>query len=626
MCGICGISFSDPQKPVSEGLLHDMCATIVHRGPDDEGVFAFRNTGIGMRRLSIIDLSTGHQPQFNEDGSIAIVFNGEIYNYRELRQELIKKGHRFKTDSDTESIIHAYEEFGTDCLQRLNGMFGFAIFDQRKNEIFIARDRIGIKPLYYYFDDRVFAFGSEIKPILQIEGIDRSIDAQALNLFLTYEYIPAPYSIFRRIRKLRPGHFLIYRPHEIRTEKYWDLEFHPNGRKVEDLEEELRELLRDAVRLRLVSDVPLGAFLSGGIDSSTVVGLMAGLMDRSVKTFSIGFEDQSYNELNYARLIAKRFNTEHTEFIIQPQALELVEKLVYHLDEPLGDFSIFPTYLVSKMARDYVTVILSGDGGDELFAGYDTYIADRFARKFALLPAFIRKGIVKPLVYAFPPQEQKKGLINKMRRFVEGMEYPEDLQHVRWMIFLSEADRKNLLHPDFFGNLNGTASYRFIREYFEQAKSLDRINQQNFVDLKTYLVDDILVKVDRMSMATSLEARVPFLDHRVVELSFQIPGEEKIRGGDTKVILKRAMKDLLPEEILHRDKQGFSIPIKNWIRNELRSMMLDVLDEHKIRNQGLFDYRTVNRLVDEHLRGVENHSHRLWALMMFELWHDKFAN
>ncbi|HDL19208.1 MAG TPA: asparagine synthase (glutamine-hydrolyzing) [Bacteroidetes bacterium] len=625
MCGICGVSFKSNEKKVDQSLLVRMNDTITHRGPDDQGAYADGNFGIGMRRLSIIDLSSGHQPQFNEDRSLAIVFNGEIYNYRELRDDLLVKGHKFQTDSDTESIIHAYEEYGVGCLKKLNGMFGFTIYDRKKKQLFIARDRVGIKPLYYYEDGQTFAFASEIKPILQIPGIDRSIDMEALNLFLTFEYIPSPYSIFKKVRKIPPGHFLIYRNQKIKIEKYWDVDFSRQPEQQSVSEEELRELMRDAVRLRLVSDVPLGAFLSGGIDSSTIVGLMAGLMDRPVKTFSIGFEDQSYNELNYARTIAKKFNTEHTEFIIQPDAIDLVEKLVYHLDEPLGDFSIFPTYLVSKMARDYVTVILSGDGGDELFAGYDTYIADKLANRFKKIPGFLRNGVIKPVVNLFPPQEQKKGIINKMRRFMEGMDYPEDLQHVRWMIFLSEVDRRMLFNEEVSRSVNGKETYEFIRQYFRQSQPVDRLNRQNFVDYKTYLVDNILVKVDRMSMATSLEARVPFLDHRVVEASFRIPGNLKIQGKDTKYILKQTMKDILPDEIIHRDKQGFSIPIKNWLREELRPMMQDVLHPDKLKQQGIFDSVFVNRLVGEHVRGTENHSHRLWALMMFELWYDQFA-
>ena len=623
MCGICGVSFHN--KNVPEALVKAMCDKITHRGPDEAGYFAHENFGMGMRRLSIIDLSTGTQPIYNEEHSLAIVFNGEIYNFQSIRDELKQKGHKFYTNADTEAIIHAYEEFGEESPKQLNGMFAYSIFDSLKKKLFLARDRIGIKPLYYYWDGQTFAYGSEIKTILEVPGIDRTVDVEALNRFLTFEYIPSPESIFKKIRKLPPGHWLVFENGNVIIQKYWDVpftdEFHTEG----EAKEELRSLLSDSVNLRLISDVPLGAFLSGGIDSSTIVGLMAEHMDQPVKSFSIGFEDSSYNELGYAGTVAKAFQTEHKEFIIQPDAVSMVEKLIYHLDEPFGDFSIFPTYLVSKMAREHVTVILSGDGGDELFGGYDTYVADKMAQTYRQIPGFIRKGLVEPFARALPPTSQKKGIINKIKRFTEGAAYPKDLQHVRWMIFLSEKDRAALFLPDHLENIRNGATYSLMRDYFSRAKTGDRLNQQSFVDVKTYLVDDILVKVDRMSMATSLEARVPFLDHRIVEFAFRVPGNLKIKNGETKYILKETMRDLLPEKILTRDKQGFSIPIKNWIRNELKEMMLDILSPEKIRREGFFQVEYINRLVEEHLKGKENHSHRLWALMMFEWWYDLYG-
>ncbi|RKY77064.1 asparagine synthase (glutamine-hydrolyzing) [candidate division KSB1 bacterium] len=626
MCGICGVIFFDSERQLPRHTLKQMCDTIVHRGPDDEGYYIQGAVGLGMRRLSIIDLDTGSQPIRNEDGQIWIVFNGEIYNYRELRQDLEKKGHRFYTRSDTESIVHAYEEYGDACPAKLNGMFGFAIWDNYHQRLFLARDRLGIKPLYYYLDNEKFAFGSEIKSILQLENLHKSIDFDALNNYLTFEYIPSPRTIFNEIKKLPPGHTLILQQQQIRIQKYWDVQFEVQPEQKDHHAATLRELLQDSVRLRLVSDVPLGAFLSGGIDSSSIVGLMAQLMDRPVKTFSIGFEDSSYNELDYARIVAKKFNTEHTEFIIKPNAVELVEKLITHLDEPFGDFSIFPTYLVSKMAREHVTVALSGDGGDELFAGYDTYLANRLASYYQKLPRILRANFVEPIVDAIPPTSKKKGSINMLKRFVEGAKYDPNLHHVRWMIFLSEVDRQNLLNPQITAVLTPGETYRFIEHYFSQADIPDTLNRQEFVDVKTYLVDDILVKVDRMSMATSLETRVPFLDHRLVEYSFAIPSCLKLRRFQTKYILKKAMGDLLPPQILKRGKQGFSIPIKNWIRQELRPMLLDVLSYEKLKRQGIFNADYVHRLINEHLQGVENHSHRLWALMVFELWDERYAN
>ena len=629
MCGICGVVYCDREQQVEPGLLKKMCDTITHRGPDDEGYFAHQHVGLGMRRLSIIDLATGKQPISNEDGKIWIVFNGEIYNHKSLRKELERHGHQFKTQTDTEAIVHAYEEFGENCVQKLNGMFAFAIWDQHKNQLFLARDRVGIKPLYYYFDKKRLIFGSELKSILQADDIPRRIDLQALDNFLTLEYIPAPLSIFQDIRKLAPGHTLTFRNNDIWIRNYWDVELKTNGAEPGELKTNLRDLLQDAVKIRLMSDVPLGAFLSGGIDSSTIVALMAQVMDQPVKTFSIGFEDSTYNELEYARLIAKTFKTDHHEFIIKPDAVELSDTLLKFLDEPFGDFSIFPTYLVSKMAREYVTVVLSGDGGDELFAGYDTYIADKIAKKYySRLPLGLRNGVLTKILDMIPPSSKKKGLINRAKRFVEGMKLPEDLHHTRWMIFLQEAEKELLYSRDMKSGILEGDSYKFIRNYFSNVayNGSDEINKQMYVDIKTYLVDDILVKVDRMSMATSLEARVPFLDYRFVEFAATIPGKYKLQGKKTKVILKQAMEDLLPHEILYRGKEGFSIPIKNWLKKELKPLMMDTLAPDKIKREGFFNSQYIEKLVDEHLKGAENHSHRLWALIIFGRWYDLYMS
>jgi len=624
MCGICGVFYYEKTHDVYETEIRKMCRVISHRGPDDEGVFVKNNIGIGMRRLSIIDLATGRQPISNEDNSIWIVFNGEIYNYRELRQELQNRGHKFRTNSDTEVIVHAYEEFDEECPKRLNGMFAFAIWDGRKNRLFLARDRIGIKPLYYCQDNRGVVFGSELKSILQVSHIPRRVDTEALDVFLTFEYIPSPLSIFEGINKLPPGHTLSIQDGKTRLKSYWQLPIKKNDSTEDEICNNLKELLQDAVKIRLMSEVPLGVFLSGGLDSSTLVALMSQVTDYPIKTFSIGFDDATYNELNYARAIAKRFKTEHHEFIIKPDAVELTENLLNYLDEPLGDFSIFPTYLVSKMARDYVTVVLSGDGGDELFGGYDTYIADRFARQYQRLPALMRNGIIAPLLDFIPPTSKKKGLVNKAKRFIKGTSLPEDLRHTRWMIFLSIAEKERLYSEEYKRKLKKGDSYAFIRGYFKNAGFDDPINRQMYVDIHSYLVDNILVKVDRMSMATSLEARVPFLDHRFVEFAANIPGNFKLKGNQTKYILKKAVSQILPREILTRGKEGFSIPIKNWLKGDLKPMMMEVLSPDRIREEGYFNSEYVERLKNEHLKGVENHSHRLWALMVFEMWQDKY--
>lgn len=626
MCGICGLINSERDKVVERKTIKKMCDVITHRGPDDEGIYTHQNVGIGMRRLSIIDLVTGKQPISNETGDVWIVFNGEIYNHKDIRSELLAKGHKFSTNTDTESIIHAYEEFGENCVKKLNGMFAFAIWDQRRSEVFLARDRLGIKPLYYLFDKTRLIFGSEIKSILQAGDIPKRIDLQALDNFLTFEYIPSPLSIFQDIRKLPAGHTLTFKNNEIYIKNYWDLIVDVNGIDIEEKKIELLETLQDAVKIRLMSDVPLGAFLSGGIDSSTVVALMSQVMDQPVKTFSIGFEDQTYNELNYARMVAKKFNTEHHEFIIKANALELVDSLLVFLDEPFGDFSIFPTYLVSKMARDYVTVTLSGDGGDELFAGYDTYFADQMADKYASFPKWFRRGLLEPMVNAIPPSAKKKGLVNRAKRFVEGMRLSDDLHHTRWMIFLQQLEREMLYTNEVKSGMIEKDSYKFIRDYFKivKAQTEDKVNQQMYVDVKTYLVDNILVKVDRMSMATSLEARVPFLDYRVAELAATIAGHEKLQGKKSKVILKKTMERLLPKEILYRGKEGFSIPIKNWIKEDLKPMMMDILAPDKIKREGFFNSDFVEKLKNEHLDGKQNHSHRLWALMIFGKWYDLY--
>ena len=626
MCGICGIFYKNTDRRPDIQILKRMCDSMVHRGPDDEGQVVRGSAGLGMRRLSIIDLSTGHQPISNEDDSLWIVFNGEIYNFPSLRKELESCGHRFKTDTDTETILHGYEEWGESVCHRLNGMFGFAIWDLKKKSIFLARDRIGIKPLYYYEDREKWVFGSEIKAILQCSDILKTIDPQALNNFLTFEYIPSPRSIFKEIRKLQPGHWMTLSDGEKDIRPYWRLTPEEKAWTEADAKERLRELVKDAVRLRLVSDVPLGAFLSGGIDSTTVVSQMAGLMTQPVKTFSIGFKESSYNELKYARAVAKRYNTEHHEFIVQADALDLTEKLIKHLDEPLGDFSIFPTYLVSKMARDYVTVCLSGDGGDELFAGYDTYRAHHFDRRFYhLLPKLLKNKILYPASRLLPPRDKKKGIVNSFKRFIEGTQLPKSLYHARWMTFLKDEERQQLLMPDVLSEVNPHDPYDFIHGYGQEMDMLNDVTATGYIDVKTYLVDNILVKVDRMSMAPSLEARVPLLDHRIVEFAFSLPPNLKLRSMDTKYLLKKTFWDDFPSEVQNRDKQGFSIPIKNWIRNELKCMMLDLLHEDRLQQQGLFQPAMVSRLMDEHIRGIQNHSHKLWALMVFQQWYDLYA-
>jgi asparagine synthase (glutamine-hydrolysing) len=624
MCGICGIINTEQDHAVAQADIQAMCDAIIHRGPDEEGQLVKGAVGLGMRRLSIIDLSSGQQPIYNEDRSIAIVLNGEIYNHLELRRELESRGHTFRTHADTEAVLHAYEEFGEECPNHLNGMFAFAVWDEKRHRLFIARDRIGKKPLYYYYDDKRLVFASEIKSILRVKDIPREIDPLALDNYLTFEYIPAPLSIFKNIRKLPQGHWLSLEAGRLQVQRYWRLYYRASYKAEAELAEEFVALLRDAVKIRLMSEVPLGAFLSGGLDSSAVVAMMSQTAASGVKTFSIGFDNSTYNELPYARAVANHFGTEHHEEIITPDAVGLTEKIVRELDEPLGDFSVFPTYMVSEMARKHVTVALSGDGGDELLGGYETYIAEQTARRYSRLPGWLRKGMIEPVVSLLPPTDKKKGFVNKSRRFIEGCRLPAHLQHVRWMIFLQEAEKRMLYAPGFRGQLYGHDPYGFIKHAFSACNSDVPLDQQEYVDIVTYLVDDIMVKVDRMSMAVSLEARAPFLDYRVVEFCASLPAQMRLNGKRSKYLLKESFKGILPEEILNRRKEGFSIPIKSWMKEELKPMLLEFLSPAALQKTGYFAPRHVQRLIDEHLAGRENHSHRLWALLMFQMWHNEY--
>jgi asparagine synthase (glutamine-hydrolysing) len=631
MCGICGIATPSPSEPVPAELLQAMCRTIIHRGPDDEGIFTGAGVGLGVRRLSIIDLAGGHQPLSNEDGTIWIAHNGEVYNFPELRDELIGRGHRFSTRTDTETIVHAYEEWGEDFVQRLRGMFAVALWDEKEKKLILVRDRLGIKPLYYtLLDDRTLVFGSELKAVLVHPRVKREVEPRALDFFMTLEYIPAPLSIFRGIHKLPAGHWLAYRDGRVEVKKYWDIEAAAEPergsgeRRLPEIMDRLYDLLKESVKLRLVSDVPLGAFLSGGIDSSTIVGLMRELGASPLKTFSIGFEETSYNELPYARRTAEKFSTEHEEFIIEPKALDLTETLIRQHDEPFGDFSIFPTFLVSQMSRPHVKVILSGDGGDEVFGGYEHYQAQRAA---SYGPVRLAGSLASPLVNRLPPTSKKKGAWNKLQRFLQGFDHGAENKHLRWMMFLSRKERSRLYSAAFQGQLGGIGEVREMspfREVFERMPGFDPVTAELYLDLKTYLADDIMVKVDRMSMATSLEAREPLLDHKLVEYVFGLDGRLKLHGLTTKWVFKKTMERLLPRENIYRPKEGFSIPIKHWLRGELREFMLDHLGEKRVRVSGFFNPRPVQRMIQAHLAGRKNFSHQLWALLVFEVWKENY--
>jgi len=631
MCGICGIAKTNNGEPIAASLMAAMCETLVHRGPDDQGVHTEKNIGLGARRLSIIDLEKGHQPLSNEDGTVWISHNGEVYNFPALREELLSCGHTFQTKTDSETIVHSYEEWGEDFVHRLRGMFAFAVWDGREEKLILVRDRIGIKPLYYtLLEDKTLVFGSELKAILMHPKVKRSLDPKALDLYLTLEYIPAPLSIFQNISKLPAGCLLIYKRGQTHLKKYWELDTRemPSSQasksKLNSLMDELYSLLEESVRLRLISDVPLGAFLSGGIDSSSIVGMMHELGASPIKTFSIGFEDASYDELQHARRVAEKFQTEHEEFVLQPKALELTDKLIYHLDEPFGDFSIFPTFLVSKMARDHVKVILSGDGGDELFGGYEHYQAQKLSHP--PFP-FLFRRVLNPLIRMIPPSQKKKGAWNKIRRFGQGFEHDPEHWHLRWMMFLTEKNKKSLYTPELQEAMDGIKPLYMTSPFydlFNASDHFDGLNRDFVLDLKTYLVDDILVKVDRMSMATSLETRVPILDHKIVEFAYSLPANLKLNGHTTKWIFKKTMERLLPRQNIYRKKEGFSIPIKHWLRTDLKELLLDSLNAQRIRREGLFQYEFIEKMIDRHLKQRENFSHQLWALLVFEIWRENY--
>jgi asparagine synthase (glutamine-hydrolysing) len=623
MCGIVGIVERDLSRPVAAEDLQRMVRTLHHRGPDEEGSVVFDGVGLGMRRLAIVDLATGQQPILNERGDIKIVANGEIYNFLELQKELEAHGHTFRSRaSDIEVLVHAYEQWGEGFLPRLRGMFALAIWDGRTRTLVAARDRAGEKPLYWTLTPRGLLLASEVKALLVRPEVSRELDLVALDQFLTYEYVLAPRTILKGVQKLPAAHYLRYRDGEVSVHRYWDAGAVPlrTDWKDDEAADALRTALRRAVSRQLMADVPLGAFLSGGIDSSTLVAFMSEASTQPVNSFSIGFADGTYNELPYAREVAALFKTDHRERTVLPDLGDMFEKLIVHLDEPFADVSLFPTFSVSQLAREHVKCVLSGDGGDELFGGYDTYEAQALARRLgwmgdALLPALA--GVAA----ALPPTEKKKGFVNKVKRFSAGAATaPQDLEHYRWMVYLGSRAKSRLFAPKLRDALRSADVYAPVREALGRFGQDDALNRQLYADLSLYLADDILVKVDRMSMATSLETRAPFLDGDVMDLAFSMPGHLKIRNGERKWVLKQAMRGILPDRILTRPKEGFSIPMKNWLRRELNPLMCGLLSPDRISRRGLFNASEVAALIDAHTSGRENHAHTLFPLMVFERW------
>ncbi|MGE3403281.1 MAG: asparagine synthase (glutamine-hydrolyzing) [Vicinamibacterales bacterium] len=623
MCGIAGFADLAPgphSLDVDRSRVRAMCDVMRHRGPDDDGYYVAPGVALGMRRLSIIDLATGRQPIHNEDATVWVVFNGEIYNYRELRRELERAGHRFSTSSDTETIVHGYEEWGSQVFSRLRGMFGVAIWDAPARTLLVGRDRPGIKPLYYAEAGGRLLFGSEAKCVLACPEVDRQLHAPALDHYLAYLYTPRDQSIFRGIKKLPPGHFLRVADGRVSIERYWSLptEAAFAGTEAEALDR-LEQVLGDAVTSHMVSDVPLGAFLSGGIDSSVVVALMARASGRPVKTFSIGFEEQAFDELPHARRVAEHLGTEHHEFVVRPDALDVLDRLVWHFDEPFADSSAIPTWYVSEIARRHVTVVLSGDGGDELFGGYDRYLPHPRVAAFDRLAPGIGRMAAAAMWRALPHGARGKNFLRRVARDPRG-------RYLDSITFYHADERRELLSPDIARRLGRWNAEAAFASPFAELDSLPFAAQMMAFDFATYLPEDCLTKVDRMSMAHSIESRVPLLDHQVVEFAASLPASMKIQGDRRKHLLKQLAFRLVPRELLDRPKQGFGVPIGHWFRGSLRDAFGDILGSAQTRQRGLFNYRFVDRVLEEHLAGTRDHSLRLWQLLVLELWQREYVD
>lgn len=635
MCGICGIAGVGEAARFDEGLVERMRRVLTHRGPDDAGrrLLPFSTpagpgcAGLGHCRLSIIDLAGGHQPLANEDESLWIVFNGEIYNFLALREELLARGHKFRTHSDTETILHLYEERGTDCLRELRGMFAFAIWDGRENRLFLARDRVGKKPLVYRAEAERILFASEIKSILQAPGVPREVCAEALHHYLTYGYVPHPLTMFKGILKLPPGHFILWQDGKAEVHEYWRPPFVSAPERPErEYVEELRALMEESVRLRLISDVPLGAFLSGGMDSSIVVGLMARLSNAPVKTFSIGFEEKRYDELHYARLAAKHFRTDHREFIVRPNAVEVIPALVWHYDEPFADSSAIPTYYVSRETSRHVKVALTGDAGDEGFAGYPRYRAVKIGQWFDRLPGPVRRALAGRFWGMMPVSVEQKTARRRVRRLFEALNMPPRERYVRWCAIFDDSRKFDLYSDAMRETVWKTPSSSIFNEEYDKVPGLDFLAQTTFVDFMRYIPDDLMFKVDIAAMAHGLECRAPFLDQKVIEFVGRLPARMKMRGFTQKYLLKKAFGGMLPREIVRRPKMGFGVPVSDWFRGELREYLRTVLLDAQTLRRGYFRPESVRQLVDEHATARADHGYRLWSLLMFELWHRAFID
>ncbi len=621
------MAFSDPRREADSDLLSRMASRLEHRGPDDVGTATGPGFGLTMRRLAVIDVMGGAQPISSEDGSVTVVLNGEIYNFRELRRELRVRGHRFATDSDTEVVVHLYEELGAACVERLHGMFALAIWDHRKRTLVLSRDRLGVKPLYYAHNADRIAFGSEVKALLCDSDVGRNVNLAAIDTLLRTGHISEPETCFKGIVQLPPATTLVYESGEIATRRYWDLNFATQpGYDEADAAAELLTRLRSAVARRLVSDVPIGAFLSGGIDSSVTVALMAQLVDRPVRTFSIGFDDPVFSELPFARMVAQKFGTKHHEFIVKPDVADILPDLIRHHDAPFYDTSAIPTYHLSRLAREHVTVALAGDGGDELFAGYNVYRANSAARLYRRIPKMLRRGVVEPLARLVP---ESSAYINRgrvVREFIAAAELGPLERFARWCSKVKYETRDRLYEHDELRQRLEVGDAALMQSDFDTHPEASELNRLLFVGMKRELAGDMLVKVDRMSMAHGLEVRSPLLDHTLFEYAAGLPDRAKIRGRDTKVLLRRVARELLPTEVVDRPKRGFSVPLDRWLRTDLSQFTRDVLTDPRTRRRGLFKTRAVDALLKEHASGRIARGREIWTMLTIELWHRMYID
>jgi asparagine synthase (glutamine-hydrolysing) len=636
MCGIAGMICRSGCR-LDERVLSEMTEALHHRGPDDGGTHILRHSdlqiGLGHRRLSIIDLSAaGHQPMTNEDGTLWITYNGEVYNFGEIREELIGHGHIFASQSDTEVILHGYEQYGVGVLEKLNGMFAFALWDDRKRQLLLARDRYGKKPLYYHCSNKGLIFASELKSILKNPEVTKEIDIRSLSRYLLHEYVPVPYSLIRGVAKMPPGHYGLWTEvSSLSISPYWQIRFDGTHRdfprEEDELERQLIGLLKKAVERRLVSDVPLGVFLSGGVDSSSIVALMAELMpaDR-IKTFSIGFEETSFDESLYAKRVAGLFGTDHREKVFTPaMMLETLPQVWDFLDEPLADASILPTYMLAKFTREFVTVALGGDGGDEIFAGYDPFLAHRVAGIYQAVPAWVRDGLLNPLFRALPVSTKNMSFDFRIKQFLKGLPHPLAVRNQVWLGSFDRDEQKRLFKPDCLSLLAGDDPYKDIEESYRGMTFRDDLDQIIYLYSRYYLGEDILTKVDRASMATSLEVRAPYLDVEFAEYVNDLPSIYKLRGLTRKYLLKKGLERILPKDILHRKKKGFGIPLAKWLKGELKPMLMDVFSPAKISREGLFNGEVVQTLLREHFTGQKDNRKPIWTLLMFEMWKQRFS-